>query len=160
MRLYYSVMSESSISTWSRPTVAALIWLNYLATVMNKSNSTRETTDLQIHHPNKTSNTLLCSLFSFSFRFFSFCLWLICCFLVLKLCVRKRNWSKRKRLVVYTPTGWCGAQWKSRVNEAAALTASFCEIINAVIFYKKQFPDWTRHYLNPPARQQLKEGDL
>lgn len=54
-------------------------------------------------------------------------------------------------LVVYTPTG-CGAQQKSCVNEAAALTSTCCEIINAVIFYKKQFPDWTSHYLNPPAR--------
>lgn len=54
-------------------------------------------------------------------------------------------------LVVYTPTG-CGAQQKSCVNEAAALTSTCCEIINAVIFYKMQFPDWTSHYLNPPAR--------
>lgn len=55
-------------------------------------------------------------------------------------------------LVVYTPTAWYGAQRKSRVNEAAALTSTGCEIINAVIFYKKQFPDWTGRYLNPPAR--------
>lgn len=55
-------------------------------------------------------------------------------------------------LTVYTPTDWCGAEQKRRVNEAAALTSTGCKIINAVIFYKKQFPDWTSHYLNPPAR--------
>lgn len=40
-------------------------------------------------------------------------------------------------LVVYTSTGWCEGQQKSHVNEAAALTSTCCEIINAVIFYKK-----------------------
>lgn len=58
------------------------------------------------------------------------------------------------------PLAGVEAEQERRANGAAALTSTGCEIINAVIFYKKQFPERTSHYLNPPERQQLKEADL